>query len=55
MDEIFGSFAVGMRLAAFFGISGGIFALGAFGVCKALNWAPVNLTVNIHNHHHRED
>lgn len=38
-----------IRLAAFFGFFGAIFALGFASVCKWLKWAPINITVNINN------
>lgn len=50
MDWLFS----GIRLAAFISMSGAFFALGIAGICKWLNWAPVNLTVNIHHYQDRE-
>ena len=37
----------GVRLGATMGVAGVIFAAGFALVCKAIKWAPINLTVNI--------
>lgn len=55
MSDASDHFLSAIRIAAFFGISGSTFALGFAMVCRALKWAPVNLTVNINDCRPRED
>jgi hypothetical protein len=50
MSDASDHFLSALRLAAFFGISGSIFALGFAMVCRALNWAPINITVNVNDY-----
>lgn len=50
MSEVSDPFFSAIRLAAFFGISGAIFAFGFAVVCRALKWAPINITVNVNDY-----
>jgi hypothetical protein len=51
MSDAADPFLSAIRLAAFFGLSGSIFALGFAVVCRALKWAPINITVNANIYH----
>lgn len=44
-----------IKLASLFGTAGVFFALGFAGVCRWLEWAPVNTTVIIKNFYHGND
>lgn len=52
MAEIINSWLSGLKLVLLFGGSGALFATGFALACRWLEWAPVNITVNIH---HRGD
>ena len=41
-------FISAIRLAIVIGLSGGFFAGCVIAVCRWLNWAPVNITVNVY-------
>lgn len=50
MAEILHPLVSGLKLVLFFGGSGALFAAGFAAACRWLEWAPVNITVNVHNH-----
>lgn len=49
MAEIVNSWLSGLKLILLFGGSGALFAAGFALACRWLEWAPVNITVNLHN------
>jgi len=49
MADILHAWASGVKLILLFGGSGALFAAGFAFACKWLGWAPVNITVHVHN------
>jgi hypothetical protein len=49
MDDILHAVVAGIRIGIFIGTSGAIFAFSVIGTCRWLNWAPINITVNVIN------
>lgn len=49
MDPLVHSLLLGLKLAYVACLCGAGFMLGAATICKWLNWAPVNVTVNLND------